>query len=289
MVDQLGLHGGVVGHRVGAVQRGQVDHVHQQPAALDVGQELVPQPGAVAGALDQPRDVGHHQLALVGLDRAQHGVDGGERVVGHLRPRGGQAAQERALAGVGQPHQPGVGQQAQAQVELALLAGQAALGHPRASGGWRRRTACCRDPRRRPGPRPRAGRPRPGPSARRARCPRRRCRAARAPPACRRPRRGAASPRRGRPGARGSARRGGTRPGRAWTGRTPAPRRRRGRRRHRRARPWARGPHGGTRRRRRRPRRRSRESWRGRGTRHKTRRVGRTRPPGPGAASRRCC
>ena len=41
-----------------------VEHVHEQARALDVGEEVVPEPGALAGALDQPGDVGDHELAF---------------------------------------------------------------------------------------------------------------------------------------------------------------------------------------------------------------------------------
>ena len=50
-------------------------HVHQQAAALHVREELVAEAGALAGALDQPRDVGQHQLAVLGLDHAEHGLE----------------------------------------------------------------------------------------------------------------------------------------------------------------------------------------------------------------------
>ena len=43
VLAELGLHRRVVGHRVGAVERLQVEHVHQQAAALHVGEELVAQ------------------------------------------------------------------------------------------------------------------------------------------------------------------------------------------------------------------------------------------------------
>ena len=61
-----------VGGRVRAVQRREVEHVDEQPRALDVREEVVAEPRAVAGALDQPRDVGQHELALVGVERAQY-------------------------------------------------------------------------------------------------------------------------------------------------------------------------------------------------------------------------
>ena len=39
------------------------DDVHQRAGALQVGEELVAQPDALGGALEQPGDVGHRQLA----------------------------------------------------------------------------------------------------------------------------------------------------------------------------------------------------------------------------------
>ena len=68
---QLALDRRVVGDRVRAVERREVEHVDEQPRALDVGEEVVAEPGAVAGALDQPGDVGEHELALVGVERAR--------------------------------------------------------------------------------------------------------------------------------------------------------------------------------------------------------------------------
>jgi hypothetical protein len=41
--------------------------VHEQPAALDVSQELVAQSRAATRPLDQPGDVGEHQLPIVSL------------------------------------------------------------------------------------------------------------------------------------------------------------------------------------------------------------------------------
>ena len=63
---ELALDGRVVRDRIRAVERRQIEHVDEQPRALDVGQELVPEPGAGARPLDQPGDVGDHELAVVG-------------------------------------------------------------------------------------------------------------------------------------------------------------------------------------------------------------------------------
>ena len=67
MERELALDGGVVADRVAAVERREVEHVDEQPGALDVGEELVAEAGPVARALDQAGDVGDHELAIVDL------------------------------------------------------------------------------------------------------------------------------------------------------------------------------------------------------------------------------
>ena len=44
-----------------------------------------PEPGALVGALDQARDVGDHELAVVAVERAEHRLERRERVGGDLR------------------------------------------------------------------------------------------------------------------------------------------------------------------------------------------------------------
>ena len=105
--------------------------MHEQAGALDVGEELVPEPGAGARALDQPRNVGDHELAVVELERAEHRLERGERVVGDLRLGAGQARQQRGLAGVRQADQADVGEQLELERDPRLIAGQPALGEPR--------------------------------------------------------------------------------------------------------------------------------------------------------------
>ena len=114
-----------------AVERRQVQHVHEQPRALDVREEVVAEPGAGRGALDQPRDVGQHELAVLGVDRPEHRLQRRERIRGDLRLRPRHPGQQRRLAGVRQPDEPDVGQQLQLQLDLALLARQPLLGQPR--------------------------------------------------------------------------------------------------------------------------------------------------------------
>ena len=108
-----------------------VEHVHEQARALDVREEVVPEPGAVAGALDQPGDVGDDQLALLALEHAEHRRERRERIVGDLRRGARQARQQRGLARVRQAHEADVREQLQLQLEPALLAGQPALGEAR--------------------------------------------------------------------------------------------------------------------------------------------------------------
>ena len=127
---QLGPHGLVVGDRV-AFHRREVDEVDEHRAALDVGEELVAQPGALGGALDQPGDVGDDGLAVLAFDRPQHRRERRERVVGDLRRRPRQPPQQRGLAGVRQPDQPDVGEQLQPQLDPVRLALGPVLGEAR--------------------------------------------------------------------------------------------------------------------------------------------------------------
>ena len=105
--------------------------MHEQPRALDVREEVVAEPGAGARALDQAGDVGEHELAVVGVERAEHRLERRERVAGDLRLRARQAREQRGLAGVGEPDEPDVGEQLELQLDLALLPRQPALGEPR--------------------------------------------------------------------------------------------------------------------------------------------------------------
>jgi hypothetical protein len=134
---QLALDRRPVVHRIRAIQRREVEHVHEQTRPLDMCQEVVPEAGAVAGAFDEAGDVGQHELALVGLQRPQHRLEGGERIVGDLGGRPREAREQRGLAGVGQPDQADVGQQLQVQMDPTLLAAQAALGEARCLTGGR--------------------------------------------------------------------------------------------------------------------------------------------------------
>ena len=86
---QLRSDGACVARRIGVrVGRRDVHEVQQQPRAREVSQELVPEPGALGGALDQPRDVGEHEAApRRHAHHAERRVERGERIVGHLGAR----------------------------------------------------------------------------------------------------------------------------------------------------------------------------------------------------------
>ena len=89
------------------------------------------EPGAGARALDQAGDVGDDELAVVGLERAEHRLERRERIRRDLRLRAREAGEQRRLAGVREPDEPDVGEQLEVQLDRALLARQAALGQPR--------------------------------------------------------------------------------------------------------------------------------------------------------------
>ena len=92
----------------------------------------MPEPDPLARPFDQPGNVCDDELPPVGgLDGAEHGGEGRERVVGDLRPRVRDPREERRLAGVRQADEGGVGEQLQSQLDRALLPGHADLGEAR--------------------------------------------------------------------------------------------------------------------------------------------------------------
>ena len=99
-----------------------VDDVDQGGAPLDVTQEVVPQPAALAGALDQPRDVGDGEGGLPRGHDAQIGHQGRERVVGDLGPRPRHARDQAGLARAREAHQPDVGHHLELEHDVELVA-----------------------------------------------------------------------------------------------------------------------------------------------------------------------
>ena len=111
-------------HRVGiGIEGGDVDDVQQQAGALQVAQELVAKAGALRRALDEAGNVGDDEAAVgVHAHHAEVGMQGGEGVVGDLRPCRGYGADEGGFPGVWQAEQPDIGQHPELHLEFAPLA-----------------------------------------------------------------------------------------------------------------------------------------------------------------------
>ena len=104
----------------------------EQPGALEVGEELVPEPYAFACSFDQTGDVGHDELPAVRrFHRPEDGRERRERILRDLRPSVRDPGQERRLACIRETDERGVGEELQAKLDLLLLTGQADLREPR--------------------------------------------------------------------------------------------------------------------------------------------------------------
>ncbi len=125
---ELSLDDLVVSVRIGSVERGQVEDVDEEPRALDVSQELVPETGSARSALDQTRDVRDHELAFLALERPKDRLERRERIIGDFGVRPREAGEQRRFPRVGQPDQPDIGDQLQLQRDPCLIARQTALG-----------------------------------------------------------------------------------------------------------------------------------------------------------------
>ena len=81
------------------VLAGEVEHQAQDPRPLDVAEELVTEPLALAGALDETGNVGDDELGIViETDHAEVRLERRERVVGDLRLGRRDHRDQRALA-----------------------------------------------------------------------------------------------------------------------------------------------------------------------------------------------
>ena len=99
-----------------------------------------PRPGAGAGALDEPGDVGDRRPALIlvaEVHDAQVRLERRERVIGDLRLGGRQRREQRGLAGVRQADQADVGDEPELEAQPGLRPGLALLGVPRRLVGGR--------------------------------------------------------------------------------------------------------------------------------------------------------
>src|SRR5690625_3377480 len=136
---QLGLDRVEVAERVAVrLEGGAVEDVDDDGAALDVPQEVQPQPPPLARAGDEPGDVGHGVALLAGLDDAEVGHQRGEGVVGDLRAGGGHGRDEAGLARAGEADERDVRDALQLQDEvggLPLLTEQGETGRLAPRGG----------------------------------------------------------------------------------------------------------------------------------------------------------
>ena len=85
---------------------------------------------ALAGARNQPGHVGDDELDVACLHHAQVRDQGGERVIGDLRPGRGHRRDHGGLAGVGEADQADVGDRLELQDEITLLPRLALEGEP---------------------------------------------------------------------------------------------------------------------------------------------------------------
>jgi hypothetical protein len=108
-------------------KRRHIQQVQQQPRALHMAQELMPQPDARMRALNQPRYIGDDEALVLVLHDAEVGHERCERVVGDFGLGGGDSANQRAFARVGHPDDADIGEQFQLQSQRAPFAGQALL------------------------------------------------------------------------------------------------------------------------------------------------------------------
>jgi len=112
--------------------------VDDETRAFDMPEELLAEACAFARALDQAGNVSDHELAVIEASHAQVRREGRERIVRDLRPRARQRREQARLAGVRQAGETNVGDEAELELELALLAGLAVLGDARHAPGARR-------------------------------------------------------------------------------------------------------------------------------------------------------
>jgi hypothetical protein len=101
--------------------------VDQHPAALDMAEEAVADTGALGGALDQAGNVRQHELALLVPDHAELRHQRGEGIIADFRASVGNLVDEGRFARIGQPDQPDVGEQLEAQPDRDFLRRDARL------------------------------------------------------------------------------------------------------------------------------------------------------------------
>ena len=137
MEVELALDGSVVCDRIRAVERLQLQNVHEQPRALEVGEEFVAEARAGARSLDQTRDIGDYQLPVITIQGSEDRLQSSERIVRHFGMGARKAAQKRRLARVREADEADIGEQLELERDPPLVSRYPALGEPR-------RLSCCR-------------------------------------------------------------------------------------------------------------------------------------------------
>ena len=127
---ELALDDFEIVHRVAIVRIARIHQMRDQPRALDVLQEADAQPDAFVRAFDQARHIGDHKRAAIARRRvgiggndAQVRLERGERIRGDLRPRRGDARNQRRFSCVRETDQADIGEQLQFEPQMALFAG----------------------------------------------------------------------------------------------------------------------------------------------------------------------
>jgi hypothetical protein len=102
---------------------GNIDQMNQQTGALDVPQKLNSEAVAFVRAFDDAGNIGHNERAVIAeLNDAEVRFERGERVIGDLGSGGGDARDQRALAGIRKADQTHIGQEFEFQPQLELVA-----------------------------------------------------------------------------------------------------------------------------------------------------------------------
>ena len=97
--------------------------MQEQLCALEMGEELVPEPGTFRGTFDQARHVGDRELPRIRpVDDSEDRLDRREGIVGDLRLRVRDAAKERGFAGIGETGERGIDHELEPQDEIDLVA-----------------------------------------------------------------------------------------------------------------------------------------------------------------------
>ena len=129
VLGKLGVDGLEILHRVPALTAGHIHHMDEQPAPVNVPQEVVAQPRSVGGPLNDAGDIRQHEGGpLLQSHHPQIGGQSGKMVVGDLGLGPCHHRKEGGLPHIGEPHQPHIGQQLQLQGHIPLLPRQPRLG-----------------------------------------------------------------------------------------------------------------------------------------------------------------